>query len=236
MKCKSKDMCLMSSCYGTHTCFVVGRHVGSDDQNHMNEVCHVQFVKETPLHDLCDAVVMQVEDKKRSGLLNDFISVEELGIRPPPICNNCKNCQICKPAAQFLTLKEYREMNVIKSKLVYDQAEKRWTASYPFLKDPIVLKNNFDAAFKALKRKETKLMKDKSLKDLYNGQVIDFVDRGVLRKMSESELQHWNGPVRYVDHHEIFKEGSTTPLRIVINSSFHHGNELSFNDILYEGS
>ena len=38
--------------------------------------------------------------------------------------------------------------------------------------------------------------------------------------MTDSELNDWNGPVRYVDHHEVFKEGSTTPLRIVINSSF----------------
>ena len=235
VRCKSNNMCLMSSCYGTHACFIVGHHVGSEDQNSMNEVCNVQFVKETPLHDLCDAVVMQVEDRKRSGLLNDFMSVEELGIRPPPICKNCKNCQICKPAAQFLTLKEYRELNVIKSKLVYDQTEKRWTASYPFLKDPNVLKDNYDVAFRALKRKETKLMKDESLKGLYDGQVSDFIERGVLRKLSKSELQSWNGPVRYVDHHEVFKEGSTTPLRIVINSSFRNGNEVSFNDILMKG-
>ena len=53
--------------------------------------------------------------------------------------------------------------------------------------------------------------------------------------MTASELDSWNGPVRYVDHHEVFKEESTTPLRIVINSSFRHGNELSFNDILMKG-
>ncbi|MCP3850322.1 MAG: hypothetical protein GY694_08820 [Gammaproteobacteria bacterium] len=53
--------------------------------------------------------------------------------------------------------------------------------------------------------------------------------------MSEFELQSWHGPVRYVDHHEVFKEGSTTPLRIVINSSFHDKGEPSFNDILMKG-
>ena len=33
----------------------------------------------------------------------------------------------------------------------------------------------------------------------------------------------------------MFKEDSTTPLRIVINSSFHDKNEPSFNDILMKG-
>ena len=38
-----------------------------------------------------------------------------------------------------------------------------------------------------------------------------------------------------MDHHEVFKENSTTPVRIVINSSFKEGNELSLNDILMKG-
>ena len=231
---KSENMCLMKSCYGTHEYFVVGSHEGNCSQSKTDDMCHMQFVRETPLHDVCDAVVMQVERNKGKDSW-DFMSVEELGIRPPPICNNCKTCQICKPAAQLLTLKEYREMNVIKSKLVYDHTEKKWTASYPFLRDPVALKDNFEAAFSALKRKEIKLMKDEALKNLYDGQVNDFVERGVLRKLSQTELQNWDGPVRYVDHHEVFKEGSTTPLRIVVNSSFRKGNEYSLNDLLMKG-
>ena len=61
------------------------------------------------------------------------------------------------------------------------------------------------------------------------------MERGVIRKMTTEELNNWSGPVRYVDHREVIKEGSTTPVRIVINSSFRDGNELSLNDILMKG-
>ena len=146
-----------------------------------------------------------------------------MGIRPPPVCKTCKSCQVCKPAAQFLSLKEHRELNVIKSKLSYNESKQEWSASYPFIKDPSILSNNYETTLKVLKRRERKLNNDPKGKELYNGQVQDFVKRGVIRKMTEKELQNWTGPVRYVDHHEVFKESMSTPVRIVINSSFRQG-------------
>jgi hypothetical protein len=68
--CKTGELCLMSSGYDTHRRFVVGRHIGRNDQNHLSEVCNVQFVKETPFHDLCETVVMQV----RKGMIYCMIS------------------------------------------------------------------------------------------------------------------------------------------------------------------
>ncbi len=183
----------------------------------------------TPTHDVCSTVVMQMEE------LKNFMSVEDLGIRPPPICKTCKNCSICRPASQFLTLREHRELSVIKSKICFDEQKGEWTASYPFKRDPSVLKNNYDSAFKILKRKEKKLLKNENLLKNYSAQINDFVNRGVIRKMNIEELKMWKGPVRYVDHREVIKEGSTTPVRIVINSSFRDGNDLSLNDILMKG-
>ena len=227
------DLCLMSSSFGVQKCFIVGN--GSDDDIHVDTVCHAEFVKITPLDGVCSEVISHVETCRKDRLLNDFNLVEDLGIRPPPICKNCKSCDVCKPASQFLSLKDYRELSIIRTKLSYDGESQSWTAQYPFLRDPSVLNNNYEAALKALERRERKLMKDERLKVLYDEQVQDFVERGVISKFTDSELVDWKGPVRYVDHHEVFKEGSTTPLRIVINSSFRHGGELSFNDILMKG-
>ena len=78
-------------------------------------------------------------------------------------------------------------------------------------------------------------MKDEILMKKYREQIEDFLKRGVIRKMSGEELKNWKGPVRYVDHREVYKEGSTTPVRIVINSSFKDRNEHSLNDILMKG-
>ena len=235
LRYKFNDMCLMSSEFGTHKFVVVGNHTSLQKDTELSTVCHAQLVTVTPLHDVCEDIVAYVEESKKDLLLKDFSSVEELGVRPPPICKTCKNCGICKPASQFLSLKEYRELNIIKSKLAYNENGKFWTAGYPFLKSPSVLSDNYVFALKALERRETRLKKNESLMKLYDDQVNDFVNRGVISKLSELELKSWNGPVRYVDHHEVFKEGSTTPLRIVINSSFRNGNELSFNDILMKG-
>ena len=228
------DLCLMSSNFGVQKYFVVGDSDDGDILGNLS-VCHAEFVKITPLDGVCNELIAHVESCRRDKLLSDFNSVEDLGIRPPPICKTCKSCDVCKPASQFLSLKDYRELSIIKTKLSYDNESRSWTAQYPFLKDPSVLNDNYAAALKALERRESRLMKDEKLKILYNEQVNDFVERGVIVKMTDSELDSWNGPVRYVDHHEVFKEGSTTPLRIVINSSFRHGNELSFNDILMKG-
>ena len=228
-KLKHENLCLMSSDFGVREYFISGQQSGTGS-THLGSVCNVQYVRVTPVHNICSAVVAQLDELK-----SDFMSIEELGIRPPPICKTCKNCAICKPASQFLSLKDCRELNVIKSNLSYDECTQCWTAKYPFLKDPSMLGNNYESAFRALKRREKKLLKDKSLGRLYDEQVQDFVKRGVIRKMTKSELSEWQGPVRYVDHHEVFKEDSTTPLRIVINSSFHDKNEPSFNDILMKG-
>ena len=226
---KNRNLCLMTSRFGVSEYFVAGGE-GGLEETHIGTVSNVQYVRVTPLHNICMALVAQLDEYKR-----DFVSVEELGIRPPPICKTCKNCETCKPASQFLSLKEYRELNVIKSKLSYDEHAKVWTAGYPFLRDPSVLKDNYETTLKVLIKRENKLMKDETLKRLYSEQIEDFVSRGVIRKMSDKELENWTGPIRYVDHREVYKEGSTTPVRIVINSSFRDKNELSLNDILMKG-
>ena len=123
----------MTSNYGQKKFFIAGQQ-SSPEKYDAGSVSNVQYVKVTPLHDVCSAVVAQMND-----INTDFMSVEDLGIRPPPICKSCKSCETCKPASQFLSLKEYRELNVIKSKLSYDEHAKVWTASYPYLRDPFVL-------------------------------------------------------------------------------------------------
>ena len=222
------DLCLMSSDYGVKEYLVTGRQE-DNSISHVGTVMNIEYVRVTPSPALSCPGVAQVTEYK------DFMSVEELGIRPPPICKNCKNCEVCKPASQFVSLKEHREWNVIKSKLSYDEKTEEWTTTYPYKKDPSILNDNYSMALKVLNRRENKLLKNPSLLAQYSAQIKDFVERGVIRKMTETELKQWKGPIRYVDHREVLKEGSTTPVRLVINSSFGSGSELSLNDILMKG-
>ena len=222
---KTQEFCVMQSKFGVKPYLIAG---GTQSQPHKNApVYNTEYVHIHPMFEVCNTMVKQAEELK-------FMSGEDLGIRPAPICKTCKNCEICKPAAQFLTLRDHMELNVIKNNLTYDVKAKRWSASYPFLKEPSVLLNNYEAAVQVLKRRERKLIKDGNAM-MYNDQIKDFVARGVIRQLKQEEMENWTGPVRYVDHREVYKEGATTPLRIVINSSFKRGNELSLNDILMKG-
>ena len=48
----------------------------------------------------------------------------------------------------------------------------------------------------------------------------DMIKRGIARKLSMEEMKRYEGPVHYLQHHEIVKPtSSSTPLRIVFNSS-----------------
>ena len=56
--------------------------------------------------------------------------------------------------------------------------------------------------------------------EAYKDQMQDMVQRGIARKLSQHELADFEGPVHYLNHHEVIKpESLSTPLRIVFNSS-----------------
>ena len=53
--------------------------------------------------------------------------------------------------------------------------------------------------------------------------------RGVARKLSDEEIQSYDGPIHYIAHHDVLKPDSkSTPCRIVSNSSTnYHGHILN---------
>ena len=72
---------------------------------------------------------------------------------------------------------------------------------------------------------------NKVTSEKYCEQFQDFIKRGIFKEIDDEEIKNYVGPVRYVSHHEVFKEES---VRIVLNSSLRfHG--LSPNDILMKG-
>lgn len=54
----------------------------------------------------------------------------------------------------------------------------------------------------------------------YNEQIIDMINRGIAKKLTKKEMEEHKGPVEYIPHHEVLRpESTSTPVRIVFNSS-----------------
>ena len=66
---------------------------------------------------------------------------------------------------------------------------------------------------------------------------MDYIKRGVIRELSEEEIQEWDGGQNYISHHDVTKPGfRTTKLQIVSNSCLNNnGKGLSYNDTLLKG-
>ena len=156
---------------------------------------------------------------KVQGDFRDFTSIESLGVQCSPRCGSCK-CGNCHPGGKDMSLKEEREYRMIDENLIYLQDEKRWKATYPWVRDPKELPNNRQVVHAKLQSTERRLLKNKEYANQYNKQIHDMVARGASRKVSDNELDAYDGPIHYISHHAVLKpESKSTPCRIVFNSS-----------------
>ena len=162
--------------------------------------------------------------------LETFFLTEEMGVSCTPKCGGCK-CGKCQVGSGNYTLKEERELRSIEEGLEF--IEGRWIAKYPWIKDPYSLPDNKFVVEAMLKSTEERLLKNSEMAAVYQKQIEDMLERGVARKLQVEEL-YAKGPRYYVSHHEVLKEGSSTPCRIVFNSSFKYKG-YSLNDYWAKG-
>ena len=109
---------------------------------------------------------------------------------------------------------------MIKAGLTYNESRRQFTIHYPWIKNPECLPNNFKVAMAKLRSTESRLQGlDMKRRHDYQDQMEDMLRRGASRKLSPEEIQDYKGPIHYVHYHEIIKENSSTPVRIVFNSS-----------------
>ena len=134
-----------------------------------------------------------------------------------------------------MTLLEEKELVLIENGLSFDCEAKRWSASYPWIRDPEFLPNNKYVACATLKSTEKRLSKNPLHAKLYQGQIHDMLDRKAARRVNEEELKAYKGPKFYISHHDVLKpESNSTAMRIVFNSSA-KVKGVSLNDFLAKG-
>ena len=164
--------------------------------------------------------------------IEDFYSNESLGVSCQPQCGSCR-CGECPIGGKQYTIKEEQELLLIDKNLKLTNGV--WTVTYPWIKPPEELPDNYPLAFAMLKSTEAKLRKNLQLAKTYDEQIRDMVSRGAAKKLSTDELQSYVGPKFYIGHHEILKpESLSTPCRIVFNSSAKFGSHI-LNDYWAKG-
>lgn len=168
-----------------------------------------------------------------SHMHNTFPLGEELGTTVNPLCGSCK-CGKCPIAGHTYSFKEEQELKIIQANLKYNE-NGHWVTSYPWIVNPDLLPNNYYAALATLKSTEKKLISDSQWGSTYSDQIQDMADRGVARKLSQEEMDKWEGPVFYLSHLAVQNPKSlSTPVRIVFNSSQTYRG-VSLNNFLAKG-
>ena len=133
-----------------------------------------------------------------------------------------------------MTLRESDELRLIENGIWIDSVAKKSWFKYPYLKSPDVLGYNRDQVLAIETGVQKGLIKKNQLK-IYNEVIRDYLRRGIIRKLTQEEMDNWEGPVNYVPHHAVPKPDSlTTALRSVSNSSVKN-NGTSLNEILPKG-
>ena len=76
----------------------------------------------------------------------------------------------------------------------------QWMIPYPWKKDPNLLPDNKLQALKRLETTERRLQKNPYQALAYNKQMEEM---GFARKLSNEEIDHYEGPVHYISHRAV---------------------------------
>ena len=146
--------------------------------------------------------------KKTSVDLAEFWTTESMGVEVKPcICEADKLSQVER-----------------EEKLMIEQSATKigsqWMIPYPWKKDPNLLPDNKVQARKKLETTERRLQKNPEQALAYDKQMVEMEEMKFARKLSNEEINSYEGPVHYIAHHAVIRpEKKSTPVRIVFNSS-----------------
>ena len=193
------------------------RGMMSDNKYDRRNIQHILTrVHHVSIHNNTDIIDVEIDNVKEQ--LDSFFKIENAGTECEPKCAKCL-CLKC-PTSDGISLKEKRELELIERGLRYEETEQTWVASYPWILDPYKLPNNYNVARARLVSTENRLYKlgDDYMK-LYDVSWNDMIDRKIAYRLNKNEIFNYDGPIHYIAHSEVLKESSSTPLRIVFDSS-----------------
>ncbi|KIH65782.1 Pao retrotransposon peptidase [Ancylostoma duodenale] len=106
------------------------------------------------------------------------------------------------------------------------------TAGFPFNENVDKLKDNFNIAFCRLQALLRTLRDDKEKLRIYDDTFQTYIKEGIIE---ECVFNPTGVTAFYLPHRHVWTPGKSTELRVVFDASSHGRNELSLNDVIYEG-
>ena len=158
----------------------------------------------------------------------EFFKEESIGVECSPRCGGCL-CGKCATGSKQMSLKDEKEYEHFRSLMVLDEEGSKsdpgpyWVTKQPWLLDKNTLVNNKPAVLGVMNSTMKKLNKEPQWRNIYECQLLDLIDRGFAREVSEAELDDWiwkGGACYYISHQVAVNPTSkSTPVRVVFNSS-----------------
>ena len=148
--------------------------------------------------------------------------MELLGVNVPKRCGRCMNCSSCFITEEGRSLQEQMELDLMRQNVLVDRSRKKVVVEYPIVGDISQFKDNREQAHQR-SAALWKSLERRGLLSTYEGQVLDYIKRGVWKETTLEEIEEYKasgGPIHFVAHHGVQNPGSkSTPLRIVVDSA-----------------
>ena len=161
-----------------------------------------------------------------SSLERAFPDIAEIPLQLPRTCSKCVGCKQCRYEVQEISLKEQKELQMLRAAVRLDPEAQVCVASYPELDPGLPYSDNRWQAVAMASSLEKQLQKS-SLVDKYNLEWEGLIDRDTIRKVTKEEIEAWKREgkkVNYISHHAVLTpEKATTKVRLVANSSLKNG-------------
>ena len=78
--------------------------------------------------------------------------------------------------------------------MLYDADSQRVSVSYPWTEDVLKLTDNLGQAISFQSSVERKLLRNATMRDVYNIELQKFIDRGAIVRLTEDEIKSYKGP------------------------------------------
>lgn len=160
------------------------------------------------------------------------MSTDCIDINPFQKCSNCKQCRKCSKLKNTIPRSAEQEslMKIMRENVKFNKETKRYEVSYPHNKLLTELKKNDQEALRMMKILERRLIKA-GLTEKFNKSIEKLMKTGVYKpavEVPEAEnLQQSFIVLTYSMHKK--SETGEDKLRVCSNSSWHTGDNISFN-------